>query len=73
MQLRAAVEAAPYPLMLHTDDGHIVQLSRTWTELTGYRPDELRTVSDWTRLAYDGDASRAVAARHYGRQHGRTR
>jgi PAS domain S-box-containing protein len=61
MQLRAAVEAAPYPLMLHTDEGRIIQLSRTWTDLTGYRPDELQTMDDWTRLAYGADAPLALA------------
>jgi PAS domain S-box-containing protein len=60
-RLRAAVESAPYPLMVHADDGEIVFLSRTWCELTGYECDELRTLEDWFRLAYDEtDAPRKV-------------
>ena len=73
-RLRAAIEAAPYPLMVHTEDGFIVHLSRTWTELTGYRPDQLVTLEDWVRLAYREDAEAALAmissdlnaAREYG-------
>src|SRR5262249_24060387 len=34
------------------EGGEILQVSRTWTELTGYTQEELRTISDWTRRAY---------------------
>ena len=34
MRLRAAVQAAPYPLMLHADDGEILQLSEAWMTTT---------------------------------------
>lgn len=52
-RLRAAVESAPYPLMVHADDGEILFISRTWCDLTGYECDELRTLDDWFRLAFD--------------------
>ena len=51
-RLRATVLAAPYPLMLHAEDGTILQLSRAWSELSGYTSDELTTTREWTRLAY---------------------
>ena len=35
-QLRRTVEDAPLALCLHADDGEILNLSRHWTELTGY-------------------------------------
>ncbi|MFL5508281.1 MAG: hypothetical protein ACJ79J_01680, partial [Gemmatimonadaceae bacterium] len=38
MRLRAAVQSAPYPLMLHASDGEILQLSEAWMTLTGYYP-----------------------------------
>jgi PAS domain S-box-containing protein len=53
-RLRAAVEAAPYPLMVHADDGSVIHLSRTWTELTGYKPEELSSVGAWAERAYRG-------------------
>ena len=58
-RLRAAIEAAPYPLMVHADDGSVIHLSRTWTELTGYRPEELTTVRAWAERAYQGSPALA--------------
>jgi PAS domain S-box-containing protein len=60
-RLRAAVEASPHPLMVHADDGEVIHLSRTWTELTGYRAERLRTLDSWIDLAHgdEGDEVRA--------------
>ena len=60
-RLRAAVLAAPYPLMLHAEDGAILQLSRAWSELSGYTDAELTTTREWTRRAYGEQASEANA------------
>ncbi len=51
-QLRAAVEGSPFPIMLHAEDGEVVALSRSWTELSGFGPEEIPTHSAWLRLAY---------------------
>jgi len=51
-RLRATIQAAPFPMMLHAEDGEIIELSRKWTELSGYSREELRTHFDWVRLAY---------------------
>jgi len=56
-RLRSAVLAAPYPLMLHTEDGQILQLSRAWTTLTGYDPDTIADTGDWALLAYGEDGN----------------
>ncbi|HEX2723865.1 MAG TPA: ATP-binding protein [Gemmatimonadaceae bacterium] len=57
-RLRSAVLSAPYPLMLHAEDGEVLQLSNAWTALTGYSPHSLSTTGEWTRLALNdhGDA-----------------
>ena len=55
-RLQSAVLAAPYPLMLHAEDGQVLQLSSAWTSLTGYGPEKLSTTGEWTRLAYDDSA-----------------
>jgi PAS domain S-box-containing protein len=55
-RLRAAVHAAPYPLMLHAEDGAVLQLSRAWSEVSGYSPEELSTLRDWFSRAF-GDAA----------------
>jgi PAS domain S-box-containing protein len=51
-QFRRAVLYAPFPILIHAEGGEILQVSRTWTELTGYTQEELRTTSDWTARAY---------------------
>ncbi len=51
-RLRAAVLASPFPIMLHAEDGEVIELSRKWTELTGYAREELRTHFDWVHRAY---------------------
>lgn len=51
-RLRAAVQASPFPMMLHAEDGEVLELSRKWSELTGYAREEIRTHFDWFRLAY---------------------
>ncbi len=51
-RLRAAVEGSPFPIMLHAEDGEVLALSRSWTELSGYGPEEIPTRSAWLRLAY---------------------
>ncbi|HYC78496.1 MAG TPA: response regulator [Planctomycetota bacterium] len=73
-RLRRAVEEAPYPIMLHADDGAVLLVSRAWRELSGFGADDLRTVEDWlSRVdAADRDASRRAIRRLYaleGRVH----
>ena len=51
-RFRRAIENAAMPIMIHSQDGTIEFVNRVWTELTGYGPEELRTIDDWTRLAF---------------------
>jgi len=54
-RLRAAVQAAPYPLMLHASDGEIMQLSEAWMTLSGYYQTPVTTTDEWARLAMPQD------------------
>ena len=54
MRLRAAVQSAPYPLMLHAADGEILQLSEAWMTLTGYYSTPVTTTGEWAQLAFPG-------------------
>lgn len=60
-RLRAVVLASPFPIMLHAQDGEILELSRKWSELTGYSREEIRTHFDWVRLAYPSSGAAAEA------------
>jgi PAS domain S-box-containing protein len=58
---RRALELSPLPMMIHAEDGTILQISRAWRDLSGYDLDEIPTMSDWTEKAYGDDARIAHA------------
>ncbi|MDX2230071.1 MAG: PAS domain S-box protein [Leptolyngbyaceae cyanobacterium bins.349] len=51
-QFRQAIVNAPYPMMIHAEDGEVTQINQVWTELTGYTAAEIPTIADWTEKAY---------------------
>jgi PAS domain S-box-containing protein len=64
-RLRHAVTEAPIPIMIHAEDGAVLLLSRVWSELSGYKPEDIPTVHDWTRRAY-GERGDEIAERIKG-------
>jgi two-component system, chemotaxis family, CheB/CheR fusion protein len=55
-QFRRAVEDAPIPVLMHAEDGQVLQLSRRWTELTGYTLADVPTLDTWLTQA-EGDGA----------------
>ena len=55
----ASIENAPIPIMIHADDGTVLNISRTWTALTQYEKDDIPTIYDWLEKAY-GKEKQAV-------------
>jgi PAS domain S-box-containing protein len=51
-RLRRVVEGAPFPAIVHAEDGEIIYLSRAWTEASGYSPQEIPTIAEWSRRAH---------------------
>ena len=51
-QFRRAVESAPIPMIMQAEDGEVLQISRTWTELTGYTITDVPTFDAWLTRAY---------------------
>ena len=51
-RFKRAVVDSPFPIMIHAEDGEVIQLSKTWSELTGYQPEDIPTISDWAEKAY---------------------
>ena len=58
-QFRRAIEDAPIPVIMHAEDGEVLQVSRTWTELTGYSIEDAPTFDAWLTRAY-GEGADAV-------------
>lgn len=51
-KFRRAILMAPVPIMIHADDGEVIQINNSWTELTGYGHEDIPTIDDWTEKAY---------------------
>jgi two-component system CheB/CheR fusion protein len=60
-QFRRAIEDAPIPVIMHAEDGEVLQISRKWAELTGYTIDDAPTFDVWLTHAYGEGAD---AMRH---------
>ncbi len=58
-QFRRAIEDAPIPVIMHAEDGEVLQISRTWTELTGYTLEDVQPFDSWLTRAY-GEGADAV-------------
>ena len=58
-QFRLAIKDAPIPVIMYTEDGQVLQISNTWTELTGYTTEDMPTFEAWLNRAY-GEGAEAV-------------
>src|SRR5678815_5935359 len=48
---RQSIELAPIPVIMQAEDGEVLEISKTWTELTGYAREETKTVN-WLNRAF---------------------
>ncbi|MCT7963345.1 PAS domain S-box protein [Laspinema sp. D1] len=51
-RVRNILNLAPLPLMIHTQNGEVIQINKAWTDLTGYHHQDIPTIADWTRQAH---------------------
>jgi len=49
---RNSIKEAPVPIMIHADDGEVIGISNTWTEISGYSHQDIPTIGEWTKKAY---------------------
>ncbi|MCB8938902.1 MAG: PAS domain S-box protein [Ardenticatenaceae bacterium] len=61
LRLRRAIEFAPFPTLIHAEDGEVLAISQTWLDITGYAAEAIKTVSDWTELAYGANQEQIMA------------
>ncbi len=47
-----AVQKAPIPIMIHNNDGKVLNLSEAWQNLSGYTHKDISTITKWTKAAY---------------------
>ncbi len=58
-RFRRAVAASPIPIMIHDEDGRVLQLSNGWTRLSGYTLQDIPIHTSWTKQAYGEKAEPA--------------
>ncbi len=46
-----AIQEAPYPAMIHTQEGKVLFINEAWTHASGYAIDEIPTVDAWVQQA----------------------
>ncbi|MEO0867651.1 MAG: diguanylate cyclase, partial [Cyanobacteria bacterium J06642_11] len=51
-RFRRAISMAPLPIMLYAEDGEVLYINDTWTQLSGYNASDLPTIQRWAELAY---------------------
>ncbi|MEI6064863.1 MAG: PAS domain S-box protein, partial [Pseudanabaena sp. ELA748] len=51
-RMRRTVLSAPFPIMVHAEDGQVIQINSAWTEFSGYGITDIPTIDDWTFKAY---------------------
>ncbi|MBD2358844.1 PAS domain S-box protein [Tolypothrix sp. FACHB-123] len=61
-RFRRAIVDAPLPIVLHTEDGEILQINHAWTEISGYTIEDIPTVADWVEKAYGSRQEQILAA-----------
>jgi PAS domain S-box-containing protein len=61
-RFQRAVDQSPLPMMIHAEDGSILQVSRAWQDISGYGLDEIPTMTEWAQKAY-GDSAQVACAR----------
>lgn len=60
-RFRTAILRAPIPIMVHDEDGKVLNISEGWTRFSGYSLEDIPTLKVWTEKAY-GEKAREVEA-----------
>ena len=50
--LARIVADAPFPMMVYSEDGEIIQINRVWEQSTGYAREDIPTMAAWAERAF---------------------
>ncbi len=51
-RFRNAILNAPNPIMIHAEDGTVLEVNEAWLNATGYDREEIKTIPQWIHLAH---------------------
>lgn len=60
-RFRRAIINAPFPIMIHADDGEVLHISNAWAEISGYTHADIPTMTIWLEKAH-GENSHIIRA-----------
>jgi PAS domain S-box-containing protein len=64
-RLRWALQHAPIPILLHADDGQVIELNRAWQRISGYSIEEIPSLEAWAVVSWDQARARSMLERIY--------
>jgi len=64
VKFQRSIERAPIPIMIHAEDGKVLNLSKAWTDLTHYSIEDIPTIYQWTKKAYGKNKENVEAFIH---------
>jgi PAS domain S-box-containing protein len=59
-RLRWALQHAPIPILIHTDDGQVIELNQAWQRITGYAIEEIPSLEAWAAVSWGQDRARSM-------------
>jgi diguanylate cyclase (GGDEF)-like protein/PAS domain S-box-containing protein len=73
-RFRRVAAEAPFPMMIHAENGEVLDINKAWSEATGYSLADIPDVNTWLLLAYEKNGQdtkkiRASIDRLYGISH----
>lgn len=51
-RFRRVASEAPFPMMIHAEDGEVLDINKAWSEATGYTLADIPRITNWLKYAY---------------------
>jgi PAS domain S-box-containing protein len=64
-RLQWALQQAPIPIMIHSDDGQVIELNRAWQRISGYSLEDIPTLDAWAAASWDRSSARNMLEQIY--------
>lgn len=59
-RFRSVMAEAPLPMIIHAEDGEVLEINKAWVETTGYLQAEIPTIKNWAEKAYGESAAETL-------------
>ncbi len=59
-RLRWALQHAPIPILIHANDGQVIELNQAWQRISGYSIEEIPSLEAWAAVSWDQSRARSM-------------